>query len=121
MTARFLHTADWQLGMRRHFLKEEALPRYMQARIDAIVRIGEIAAKEEFEFVVVAGDVFESNQVDRRTSSRALEALATIRCPVYLLPGNHDPYDAASLYRAREFEPYVLTSSEPVVVRPGSP
>ena len=116
---RFLHTADWQLGMRRHFLKEEALPRYRQARIDAIQAIGALAKEHECEFIVVAGDVFESNQVDRRTSSRALEALASIECPVYLLPGNHDPLDAASLYRAPAFSPYVLKTNEPVVVRAG--
>ena len=34
---------DWQLGMRRHFLDEDALPRYMQARIDVIKSIGELA------------------------------------------------------------------------------
>ena len=99
--ARILHTADWQLGMRRHFLKEEALPRYRQARIDAIASIGALAKEQECECIVVAGDVFESNQVDRRTSGRALEALGKIGLPVYLLPGNHDPLNAASLYRGR--------------------
>ena len=117
--ARFLHTADWQLGMRRHFLKEEALPRFMQARIDAIVRIGEIAREQECEFVAVCGDVFESNQVDRRTTGRALEVLAGIACPVYLLPGNHDPLDAASVYRTKAFEQYVIRDAEPITVRSG--
>ncbi len=117
--ARFLHTADWQLGMRRHFLKEEALPRFMQARIDAITRIGEIAEEQECEFIAVCGDVFESNQVDRRTTGRAIEALAKIRCPVLLLPGNHDPLDAASVYRAEAFDDYAIRTREPITVRPG--
>jgi len=109
--------------MRRHFLTEEALPRYMQARIDAIVSIGKLARERECDFVGVCGDVFESNQVDRRTVGRTLEALATIPCPVFLLPGNHDPYDAGSIYRARSFKApknvTVLTSTDPVEVRPG--
>jgi uncharacterized protein YhaN len=31
---RFVHTADWQLGMRRHFLDEEAQGRFDQARTE---------------------------------------------------------------------------------------
>lgn len=103
MRTRFLHTSDWQLGMRRHFLDEEALPRFMQARLGAIGALGRLARERECEFIVVAGDVFESNQIDRRTLRRALEELAAVPVPVYLLPGNHDPHDAASLYRSDEF------------------
>jgi DNA repair exonuclease SbcCD nuclease subunit len=123
LSTRFLHTSDWQLGMRRHFLKEEALPRYMQARIDAIAAIGKLAKEHKAQFVTVAGDVFESNQVDRRTVGRALEALASVPCPVLLLPGNHDPLDAASVYRSRAFRApanvSVIDSAEPVEIVPG--
>ncbi len=100
---RFLHTSDWQLGMTRHFLSEEAQARFTQDRIDAIRRIGELARAHDAAFVVVAGDVFESNQVARQTVVRALEAMAAISVPVLLLPGNHDPLDAASVYRAPTF------------------
>ncbi len=101
---RFLHTADWQLGMRRHFLGGDALPRYMQARIEAIRAIARVAGDTKCSFVVAAGDVWESNQLDRRVIGRALEAMAEVPCPVFLLPGNHDPLDAGSVYRSREFE-----------------
>ncbi len=100
---RFLHTSDWQLGMTRHFLSEEAQARFTQDRIDAIRRIGELAREQGAAFVVVAGDVFESNQVARQTVVRALEAMAAIPVPVLLLPGNHDPLDAASVYRSPTF------------------
>jgi DNA repair exonuclease SbcCD nuclease subunit len=100
---RFLHTADWQLGMTRHFLDEEAQGRFSQARIDVIARMAELAAERDCAFVVVAGDVFETNQPDRRTLGRALEALAAFTVPVYLLPGNHDAYDAGSVYRSAAF------------------
>ena len=33
---RFIHTADWQLGMTRHFLEGEAQPRYAAARRDPV-------------------------------------------------------------------------------------
>jgi DNA repair exonuclease SbcCD nuclease subunit len=53
--------------------------------------------------MVVCGDAFESNQVDRKTVARALEALKDVPVPVYLLPGNHDPLNAASVYRSSIF------------------
>lgn len=100
---RFIHTADLQLGMTRRFLDEDAQARYAQARIDALASIGELAAREDARFVVVAGDVFETNRVRPRTVGRALEALGAIPVPVLLLPGNHDPHDAASVYRSPTF------------------
>jgi DNA repair exonuclease SbcCD nuclease subunit len=122
---RFLHTGDWQLGMTRHFLAPEAQARFTQDRFDAVRRLLGLARSEGCAFVVVCGDVFESNQVDRRTVVRALEAMAEARLPVFLLPGNHDPLDAASIYTSRAFvehrpeHVHVLTGSEPVAVGPG--
>jgi hypothetical protein len=90
-TVRFIHTADLQLGMTRRFLDADAQARYAQARIDGLTAIGRMAAAERAAFVVVAGDVFETNRVRPRTVGRALEAMASIPVPVFLLPGNHDP------------------------------
>lgn len=101
---RFVHTSDWQLGMTRHFLEGEAQARYTGARIDAIRTIGSLARAQRCDFVVVAGDVFESNLVASQTVRRSLEAMAAIELPVYLLPGNHDPLDAVTIFRSRLFE-----------------
>ncbi len=122
---RFVHTSDWQLGMTRHFLEGEAQARYTAARIDAIRSVGAVAAREGCDFVVVAGDVFESNLVAPQTVRRALEAMAAIELPVYLLPGNHDPLDAVTIYRSRLFERvrpanvHVLDTPGPLAVGEG--
>lgn len=101
---RFLHTADWQLGMTRHFLKGEAQARFSAARLDVIEQMGNIAVNEGCEFVVVCGDVFESNQVERRVITRAFEKMAAFpSVTFYLLPGNHDTLDASSVYRSKTF------------------
>ena len=89
--------------MTRRFLDEDAQPRYAQARIDGLAAIGRLAAAQQAQFVVVAGDVFETNRVRPRTVGRALEAMASIPVPVFLLPGNHDPLDAATVYRSPTF------------------
>jgi DNA repair exonuclease SbcCD nuclease subunit len=100
---RFVHTADWQLGMTRHFLAGDAQPRYSAARRDAVAGLGALAAEVGAEFVVVAGDVFEHNQLAPQVISQSLEAMRAIGIPVYLLPGNHDPLDASSVYTSTLF------------------
>jgi DNA repair exonuclease SbcCD nuclease subunit len=123
---KFLHTADWQLGMTRHFLSDEAQARFTAARIETITTVGALAVEEGCSFVVVAGDVFESNQVERQVVVRSLEAMkATPGVTFYLLPGNHDPLDAASVFRSKSFvdnrpdNVVVLESSEPVLAAEG--
>lgn len=100
---RFLHTADWQLGMTRHFLAGDAQPRYSAARRDAVAGLGALAAEVGAEFVVVAGDVFEHNQLSPQVVGQSLEAMRAVGIPVYLLPGNHDPLDASSVYTSALF------------------
>ena len=123
---RFLHTADWQLGMTRHFLAGEAQSRFDGARIDVIRKIGALAEDEGCSFVVVCGDVFESNQVSSQVVSRAFDAMASTPEVRYcLLPGNHDPLDASSVYRSSVFTERrpenvtVLADSSPLSVAPG--
>ena len=109
---RFIHTSDWQLGMTRAFLSEEAGARFSQDRIAAISKLGDLAKEHEAQFIIVAGDVFESNQLSRQTLLRALDALESLPVPVFLLPGNHDPLDAASIFSTKEF----LAASEHIIV-----
>ena len=122
---KFLHTADWQLGMTRHFLDSEAQSRYSAARRDAVAALGALARQTGAEFVVVAGDVFDANQLAPKVVSQSLEAMRAIGVPVYLLPGNHDPLDAASVYssplftRERPDNVVVLDRAGVWDVRPG--
>lgn len=107
--------------MTRHFLAGEAQARFDGARIDVIRTIGTVAVDEGCSFIVVCGDVFESNQVSRQVILRAFEAMgATPQVTFYLLPGNHDPLDASSVYSSPAFTEHkpdnvvVLASSSPV-------
>ncbi|GBE64262.1 DNA repair exonuclease [Mycobacterium sp. MFM001] len=90
--------------MTRHFLAGEAQPRYSAARRDVVAGLGPLAAEVGAEFVVVAGDVFEHNQLAPQVISQSLEAMRAIGIPVYLLPGNHDPLDASSVYTSALFK-----------------
>ncbi len=119
---RFLHTSDWQLGMTRRFLNPDAQARFSQARIDAVKRIADIARDEHCACVVVAGDIFEFERVDRATVAKALEAMRGAGVPFLLLPGNHDPHHDDSVYASSQFQHnrpknvVVLADSAPVRV-----
>ncbi|HIW95147.1 MAG TPA: DNA repair exonuclease [Candidatus Corynebacterium gallistercoris] len=97
-TARILHTSDWQLGMKRKFLSPEAQARFTEDRIKGVGTILRLAEERGCDAIVVAGDVFDSNLLDPSVQRRSVQQLATATVPVYLLPGNHDPLDAASVY-----------------------
>ena len=121
----FLHSSDWQLGMLRRFLGPDGQARWGQGRLDAVARIGEVATATGAAFVVVTGDVFEHNQVERQTILRACEALKRIPVPVVLLPGNHDALEPGSLWTSSQWQAHapshvtVLTDSKPVEIVPG--
>ncbi len=102
-TVTFVHTADWQIGMTRHYLDADAAHAYAAARRDAITRIGAVAREVGAEFIVVSGDVFEDHRVSDKTIRQTLDVLGDCGMPVYLLPGNHDTADPASVYRSRAF------------------
>jgi len=121
---RFVHTSDWQLGMTRRFLTPEAQSRFTDARLQAIRTIGDIARAREAAFVLVTGDVFESNMVDRQLVLRALHAMKEAGVQVYLLPGNHDPLGAGSVYLSPVFESnrpsnVTVLDGEPIEAVPG--
>ncbi|MDX6292936.1 MAG: hypothetical protein QOH50_2011 [Kribbellaceae bacterium] len=121
----FLHSSDWQLGMMRRFLGPDGQARWAQARLDAVMRIGEVAAETGAAFVVVTGDVFEHNQVERQTILRACEALKRIEVPVVLLPGNHDALEPGSLWTSPQWQAHapdhvvVVTDTSPIEIVPG--
>ncbi|MFC2285050.1 MAG: exonuclease SbcCD subunit D, partial [Corynebacterium matruchotii] len=123
LTTRFLHTSDLQLGMTRWFLQEteDAQALFDAARVEAITRLGEKAIEYQCDFIIVAGDVFEHNSISTKTRERALAALAALPVDVYLLPGNHDPLTADSIFYRAESHPriHVFTDNTPIEVAPG--
>jgi DNA repair exonuclease SbcCD nuclease subunit len=84
--------------MTRAFLPAESQARYTDDQFAAIHALARIAREQACALVVVAGDVFDSIQPDRRIVSRAVDALADFDVPVYLLPGNHDADSPAALW-----------------------
>jgi 3',5'-cyclic AMP phosphodiesterase CpdA len=98
MAIRILHTADWQLGKPFAGLSGDTGALLRAARFDAVRTIARLAREHEVDAVLVAGDVFDDNYVERATVAKALAAMREFDGPWLLLPGNHDPALAASVW-----------------------
>jgi len=126
MTTRFLHSADWQLGKPFATVGDEVKRHRLQVeRVQVIRRMAAVVAERALDFVVVAGDLFDSPHVTKATVSAACEAMGLMRVPVLVIPGNHDHGGPGSIWEQafflREREQLapnlrVLLKGEPVVL-----
>jgi DNA repair exonuclease SbcCD nuclease subunit len=104
MSIRFIHTADWQLGKNFDRVTEpDKQARLRQERITAIARIGDVAREREAQFILVAGDLFDSPTATKETVAEALSAIGKLGIPVIAIPGNHDHGGPAGLWEQEFF------------------
>lgn len=115
---RFLHTADWQIGRRYPRLEEEDAASLFEARFAAIERIARLAAQEQVDAVLVAGDVFDAQTISDRSLHRTFQATQGFKGPWLMLPGNHDAALAESVWhRARRI--HAVPDHVHALIQPG--
>ena len=101
---RLLHTADVHLGARHADLGEQAAAQ-RERQFAAFVATVDLAIAEKVDVVLIAGDLFDSNVQPRRSVERVaaeLKRLADAKIRTVVIPGTHDVYDRASLYRVHD-------------------
>jgi DNA repair exonuclease SbcCD nuclease subunit len=123
---RFLHIADLHLGMKITRYPRDASRKIQEARFQALERVRALANSPNpgYQFVVIAGDLFDDAAVDGPTARRAFSLLESFACPVLVLPGNHDPLQAGAVWdidpwrRAQTSRVRVLRTREPFDLHP---
>ncbi|MBF8290804.1 MAG: sbcD-1, partial [Chloroflexi bacterium] len=98
---RVLHTADVHLGARYSDLGEQAAAQ-RERQFAAFRAIVDLAIAEPVDLVLICGDLFDSNVQPRRSVEHVaaeLKRLVDARIRSVLIPGTHDVYDRASIYR----------------------
>ena len=88
--ARFLHTADWQIGRQFSQFPPEDGAALAEARIATVATLAQMATAHRVDAVLVAGDVFDVQNVASRTLRQLMSALAGYDGPWVVIPGNHD-------------------------------
>jgi exonuclease SbcD len=110
---RLLHTADVHLGARHTDLGDGAAA--LRERCFAAFRATiDLALAEKVDLFLIAGDLFDSNTQPRRSVDRVaaeLHRLVEAKIRTVIIPGTHDVYDRASIYRA--FDLPTLAGSGP--------
>lgn len=92
---KFLHTADWHLGMKYSQLQDKA-EKARQIRIKSVQKVLDHAV--DVDFILVAGDLFDNNNVEKQLLNTVSEIFQRTTVPIYIIPGNHDPLTLDSLY-----------------------
>jgi exonuclease SbcD len=103
---KILHTADIHLGAKFSRLGNKGSSQREQLRA-TFKNIMAMAIDERVSIVLIAGDLFDSNQQPQRNIDLVIEQfnlLGSNNIPVCLIPGTHDSFDSSSIYRKVDFE-----------------
>ena len=99
---KLIHTADVHLGARHDDLGEQAAAQ-RERQFAAFRATVDLAIAEKVDVMLIAGDLFDSNVQPRRSVERVaaeLKRMADAKIRTVIIPGTHDVYDRASIYRA---------------------
>ena len=110
---RLLHAADLHLDSPfRGLTAEKALQRRRESRavLDAMAAL---AKDRAVDAVLLSGDLFDGGAVYRETLEHLSRTLGAMACPVFIAPGNHDPYHSRSPYRQVDWPDNVHLFADP--------
>jgi len=110
---RIIHTADVHLGARHDDLGEQASAQ-RERQFAAFSATVDLALAEKSDILLIAGDLFDSNVQPKRSVERVaaqLHRLVGSKIRTVIVPGTHDSYDRASIYRAYDLK--TLAGSTP--------
>lgn len=121
---KFIHTADWQIGAPFGSFEADLSARLRAARIAMIDRVAALAVSQSVRHVVVAGDVWDSEQPSDAMIRQPLDMMGGQSEIIWwLMPGNHDPFRKNLLWsRIQQRAPSnvrLLLEPEPVEAEPG--
>src|SRR5271170_7377482 len=88
---RLLHSSDLQIGMVFRYFEPEVATVLQDARQAAVRSLGERAREYRATAVLLAGDVYDKQQLSSQTLAKPIEAMRQFpRLSWHLMPGNHD-------------------------------
>jgi len=99
---RILHLADLHLGAPCAFLGEQAAAQ--RARIQQAFETAlKLAEQRDCDLILIAGDLFDSNNPSEALLRQTRRLLANTHKPVVIIPGTHDRLKPGSIYLLPEW------------------
>ena len=100
---KFLHAADLHLDSPFHGLAPAEAAKRRQEQRQMLTEIAELANSQLCDLVLLAGDLFDSDNAYPDTVQALCRALGSINGRVFIAPGNHDCLYAGSPYFSGNF------------------
>jgi len=90
---KFVHSSDLQIGKAFGYFGPEIANILQDARQAVVRTLGEAAVGSGATAVLLAGDIFEKQQMTQQTLARAIENMRSFSAiQWHLMPGNHDHF-----------------------------
>ena len=96
-----VHTSDVHLDSRD---TDKATDGFRSRAERAFAGVVDTTLAEAADLFLIAGDLFDNNRVDDSNIEFVYSQFARLRCPVVMLPGNHDVHDASSVWNRFDFD-----------------
>jgi exonuclease SbcD len=107
--------ADLHLDTTFAWARPETARRRRQGLRDTLVRIMSVAEETRADAILCAGDLYERERFTPDTREFLRATFGSTRRPVFLAPGNHDCYEARSLYEQVRWPANVHVFREPAL------
>ena len=102
----FIHTADLHLGRAFKSIGGKTAAELEAARYYVTESLQRLVQHSGAQFILIAGDLFDSPRPTGEVLAKALQALGKISVPIYCIPGNHDPGGPLGPYETETFVDY---------------
>ena len=112
---KLIHGADFHLDAPFAALSPEKARQRRAEQRQLLSRLADLAEEEGADLVLLSGDLLDGGETYQETVEALSHALGQIKAPVFIAPGNHDPYGPRSAYAGTAWPDnvHIFTSVQP--------
>ena len=111
---KILHTADWHMDAPMREFNEEQRRELRAATLRLPGQIADLCIREGCDLCLISGDVFDGVWTPEGYEA-VYRALERMEVPVFITPGNHDPYREMSIWTIEQWPENVYLFRSPEI------